>query len=51
MLLRFDRRNDRLLNRGMRAELERYFFLDDIDRDLVEPKRRGHNERGFRRPS
>jgi hypothetical protein len=23
-----------------RAELERYFFLDDVDRGLIEPKRR-----------
>lgn len=30
-----------------RAELERYFFLDDVDRALVEPKRRDHNKLGF----
>jgi len=30
-----------------RAELERYFFLDDVDRGLIEPKRRDHNKLGF----
>ena len=30
-----------------RAELERFFFLDDADRLLIEPKRRAHNRLGF----
>ena len=30
-----------------RAELEQYFFLDDVDRGLIEPKRRDHNKLGF----
>lgn len=30
-----------------RAELERFFFLDDVDRELVESKRRVHNRLGF----
>lgn len=30
-----------------RAELERYFFLDDVDRALIEPKRREYNRLGF----
>ncbi|MGW1997778.1 Tn3 family transposase [Embleya sp. NPDC001921] len=30
-----------------RAELERYFFLDDADRELIEGKRRAHNRLGF----
>ena len=30
-----------------RAELERYFFLDDVDRAFIEPKRRDHNKLGF----
>lgn len=30
-----------------RAELERFFFLDDVDRELVESKRRPHNRIGF----
>ncbi|CAM01625.1 DUF4158 domain-containing protein [Saccharopolyspora erythraea] len=30
-----------------RAELERFFFLDDVDRGLVETKRRDHNKLGF----
>lgn len=30
-----------------RAELERFFFLDDADRALIEPKRRAHNRLGF----
>jgi hypothetical protein len=30
-----------------RGELERYFFLDDVDRGLVEAKRRPHNRLGF----
>ncbi len=30
-----------------RAELERFFFLDDVDRGLVEAKRRDHNKLGF----
>ncbi|MBA9050401.1 hypothetical protein BJ996_007132 [Streptomyces phaeogriseichromatogenes] len=28
-------------------ELERFFFLDDTDRELVESKRRSHNRIGF----
>lgn len=30
-----------------RTELERFFFLDDVDRALIEPKRRSHNRLGF----
>lgn len=30
-----------------RAELERYFFLDDVDRELIESKRRDHNRLGY----
>ncbi|MEV8248692.1 Tn3 family transposase [Streptomyces rochei] len=30
-----------------RTELERFFFLDDTDRALIEPKRRAHNRLGF----
>ncbi|XXZ47486.1 DUF4158 domain-containing protein (plasmid) [Streptomyces cavourensis] len=30
-----------------RAELERFFFLDDADRELVESKRRSHSRLGF----
>nr|WTB31922.1 DUF4158 domain-containing protein [Streptomyces sp. NBC_00830] len=30
-----------------RAELERFFFLDDADRDLIEGKRRAHNRLGY----
>ncbi|GGV00544.1 hypothetical protein GCM10010211_79780 [Streptomyces albospinus] len=30
-----------------RSELERFFFLDDADRELVESKRRAHNRLGF----
>ena len=30
-----------------RAELERFFFLDDVDRGLVEAQRRDHNKLGF----
>ncbi|EXU64948.1 transposase [Streptomyces sp. PRh5] len=30
-----------------RAELERFFFLDDADRALIESKRRSHNRLGF----
>jgi hypothetical protein len=30
-----------------RVELERYFFLDDADRALVETKRRPHNRLGY----
>jgi TnpA family transposase len=30
-----------------RAELERFFFLDDADRELVEGRRRAHNRLGF----
>ncbi|WP_093263853.1 DUF4158 domain-containing protein [Saccharopolyspora shandongensis] len=30
-----------------RAELERFSFLDDVDRGLVETKRRDHNKLGF----
>ncbi|MEU4678777.1 DUF4158 domain-containing protein [Micromonospora sp. NPDC023737] len=30
-----------------RRELERFFFLDDADRELIEPKRRAHNRLGF----
>lgn len=30
-----------------RTELERFFFLDDADRELIEAKRRAHNRLGF----
>nr|WP_308315282.1 Tn3 family transposase [Streptomyces sp. ISL-100] len=30
-----------------RSELERFFFLDDADRELIEGKRRAHNRLGF----
>ena len=30
-----------------RTELERFFFLDDTDRELVEARRRDHNRLGF----
>ncbi len=30
-----------------RAELERYFFLDDSDLEKVQAKRRSHNRLGF----
>ena len=30
-----------------RTELERFFFLDDADREMVEGKRRSHNRLGF----
>ncbi|NUP42672.1 MAG: Tn3 family transposase [Streptomyces sp.] len=30
-----------------RAELERYFFLDDADREAVQAKRRSHNRLGY----
>lgn len=30
-----------------RAELERYFFLDDSDLEKVQAKRRAHNRLGF----
>lgn len=30
-----------------RTELERFFFLDDADREMVEGKRRAHNRLGF----
>ncbi|MCX5422630.1 Tn3 family transposase [Streptomyces sp. NBC_00114] len=30
-----------------RTELERFFFLDDADRELIEGKRRSHNRLGF----
>ncbi|MFC9856319.1 MULTISPECIES: Tn3 family transposase [unclassified Streptomyces] len=30
-----------------RAELERYFFLDDADREAAQAKRRSHNRLGF----
>ncbi|MFJ7784553.1 DDE transposase [Streptomyces albidoflavus] len=30
-----------------RTELERFFFLDDADRELIESKRRAHNRLGF----
>lgn len=30
-----------------RTELERFFFLDDADRELIEGKRRTHNRLGF----
>ncbi|SDN73945.1 Transposase and inactivated derivatives, TnpA family [Streptomyces wuyuanensis] len=30
-----------------RMELERFFFLDDADRELIEGKRRAHNRLGF----
>ncbi|MFJ8091802.1 Tn3 family transposase [Streptomyces griseofuscus] len=30
-----------------RTELERFFFLDDADRALIEPMRRAHNRLGF----
>jgi len=35
--------------RGMpsRSELERFFFLDDVDRELIEAKRRSRNRLGF----
>ncbi|WP_408007529.1 DUF4158 domain-containing protein [Saccharopolyspora karakumensis] len=33
-----------------RAELQRFFFLDDVDRGLVEAKRREHNKLGFALP-
>ncbi|MFJ3780082.1 DUF4158 domain-containing protein [Streptomyces sp. NPDC090075] len=30
-----------------RTELERFFLLDDADRELIESKRRAHNRLGF----
>nr|WP_055501706.1 DUF4158 domain-containing protein [Nonomuraea pusilla] len=30
-----------------RAQLEKYFFLDDVDREAIESKRRDHNRLGF----
>ncbi|MFE1029715.1 Tn3 family transposase [Streptomyces sp. NPDC058818] len=30
-----------------RTELERFFFLDDADRELIEAKRRSHNRLGY----
>jgi hypothetical protein len=30
-----------------RTGLERFFFLDDADRELIESKRRSHNRLGF----
>lgn len=30
-----------------RTELERFFFLDDAERELIEGKRRSHNRLGF----
>ncbi|WP_329613276.1 Tn3 family transposase [Streptomyces brevispora] len=30
-----------------RTELERFFFLDDADREMIEGKRRAHNRLGF----
>ena len=30
-----------------RTELERFFFLDDADREMVEGERRSHNRLGF----
>lgn len=30
-----------------RTELERFFFLDDADRALIEPRRRAYNRLGF----
>jgi len=30
-----------------RTELERFFFLDDADRELIEGKRRSHNRLSF----
>lgn len=30
-----------------RTELERFFFLNDADRALIEPKRQAHNRLGF----
>lgn len=30
-----------------RMELERFFFLDDVDRELIEGKRRSYNRLGF----
>jgi TnpA family transposase len=29
------------------AEMKRFFFLDDADLELIEPKRRAHNRLGF----
>ncbi|WSN54338.1 DUF4158 domain-containing protein (plasmid) [Streptomyces sp. NBC_01296] len=30
-----------------RSELERFFFLDDVDRDLIALRRTRHQQRGF----
>lgn len=37
----------RFVNAPSRAELEQYFFLDDLDWELIEPKRRDHHRLGF----
>jgi hypothetical protein len=37
----------RFLGEPTRAELERFFFLDDVDRDLVAKHRGEHNRLGF----
>lgn len=38
----------RVVPRGpSRAELERYFFLDDADREAAQAKRRSHNRFGY----